>query len=127
MSFLCRSAILLVLVTGCATMIRGTRQQIPIRSTPAGATVSTGTQSLVTPGTLTLERDQLHEVTITKAGYVTAHRCIAPRQDGVIWGNLAFGGVVGILVDQGDGAVYALDPEEMDVTLVPEDPDAAGR
>ena len=127
MSILCRSAILLVLVTGCATMIRGTRQRIPIRSTPAGATVSAGTHSLVTPGTLTLERDQLYDVTISKAGYVTAHRCVAPRQDGVIWSDLAFGGVVGMLIDQGDGAVYTLDPEEMDVTLVPEDPDAQGR
>src|SRR5262249_30855866 len=35
MSVLYRAALALVLVTGCATMIRGTRQRIPVRSTPA--------------------------------------------------------------------------------------------
>lgn len=58
------------LCTGCATIVKGTTQEVPVSSEPTGARVSVdGTAAGTTPTTVTLSRKANHMVTIEKDGY----------------------------------------------------------
>ena len=111
-------------VTGCATVIHGTNQQIRFESTPSGATAQvratakTGTQSVTTPGQLTLSRDSSYDVTFEKPAYLPAHAHVGQSASGAVWGNILLGGIIGFIVDLSDGAAYNLEPETVSTTLV---------
>ena len=58
-------------------------------------------------------------VTLSLSGYEQAQISIEPSgMNGWIWGNLVFGGLIGILIDSVDGAATNLKPGEINVTLV---------
>jgi hypothetical protein len=84
----------LVLVTGllaggCATVFRGTRQNVEVFTDPPGATATAGDQRITTPGTLRLSRkEKLTEVRIEKAGYETRVAMIERRASGLVWLNM---------------------------------------
>lgn len=122
-------AALAVGVSGCATIAHGTSQQIRFESMPSGATVrATGktTQSVTTPGALTLSRDSPYDVTFEKPAFLPAHAHIGQSASGAVWGNILLGGIIGIIVDLSDGAAYNLEPETVSTTLVA-DPAATPR
>jgi uncharacterized protein YceK len=48
--------VLAPLLSGCATVIHGTRQNVRVETDPPGATASAGGQKITTPGVLTLKR-----------------------------------------------------------------------
>lgn len=57
---------LITTLTGCATVVHGTNQVIPVASTPEGARVSIdGNPVGVTPLSLTVSRKQSHLVSIS--------------------------------------------------------------
>jgi hypothetical protein len=106
------SAVLSVLaLAGCATMVRGTGEQVSVKTVPPGAkiTFSNG-QSCKSPCTIKAKRSQSLQITIVKKGCGTQTATMIP--------TLAGGGVVlGGLIDYGTGAVYDLQPNPMTVTL----------
>lgn len=100
-----------LLLSGCATIIRGTEQQVSINTNPVGAHIqfSTG-QSCETPCTMTVKRNASLQLDISKQGCATQTATMVP--------TLAGGGVIlGSLVDYGTGAVYDLQPNPLTVTL----------
>lgn len=107
----------LVLV-GCATITTGTNQKIPINSNPAGANVSisSGYQG-ITPCIADLRRNQDHTITLTKAGYDSAVIVLRKGMCGSTAGNLVIGGVIGLGVDAISGAMFKLEPGEVNVNL----------
>jgi hypothetical protein len=112
---------------GCATMIHGTTQTVEIRSTPPGATatITPGDVSLVTPATVTLSREGGYVVRMTREGYRPKNGYIDRDVSGARWGNLGFGGMVGMMVDHDNGAAYNLTPNPLDVVLEPLDASAS--
>ncbi|MCS6854756.1 MAG: hypothetical protein NZ523_08400, partial [Elioraea sp.] len=59
----------LLSLAGCATMIRGTEQQVSINTIPVGAQVQLSNgMSCVSPCTLTVPRNQSLTMTITREG-----------------------------------------------------------
>jgi hypothetical protein len=114
---------------GCATMIHGTTQVVHFESTPPGATARVETMTTTTPGQLTLSRAKGYDVEFTKPGYLPAHSHIGQETSGAIWGNIAFGGIIGLVVDDEDGAGYNLIPETVTDTLIvdPATPDTAAK
>ena len=59
------------LSTGCASLIHGTNQEVPVVTAPEGATVSAAGQTIRSPGVLVLPRkSQSVEVRIEKDGFV---------------------------------------------------------
>src|ERR1700739_892261 len=95
---------LVLLYSGCATMIRGTREDLQISSSPEGATaqLSDG-EACTTPCVVNLKRETSLAITLSKDGCDSQTISVFP--------TLAGGGVLlGGIIDYGDGAVYALQP-----------------
>jgi hypothetical protein len=108
-------------MSGCATIMNGTTQEVRFRSTPVAADVRAGSLSTTTPGSLHLERAKEHDVEITKPGFLPARVHIGQVENGAMDGNLIMGGLIGMTIDLSTGAHYDLEPCEVDVTLVPEE------
>jgi len=86
--------------TGCATIVASGPDMVPVSSTPSGATVYVDNVPVgVTPTTVSLDRGGHGQIRIELDGYEP----ITVSQDKVFngWfvGNLAFGGIIGIIVD----------------------------
>ncbi len=115
---------LIILLSGCASIIHGTRQEVTINSTPPEGDVVVKKEGGVevfqgrTPATCTLERKYTYDVTINLAGYQEAKVHISKDMDPIYLGNVICGGIIGLVVDAVNGAMYKLVPEIIQVTLV---------
>lgn len=108
------------LTTGCATIVKGTTQVIPVSSEPTGARVSVdGSASGTTPTSVTLSRKSNHMVTIEKDGYQSESVAITKSMSAAVAGNIIAGGFIGWGVDAVSGAQYNLNPATVSVRLQP--------
>ena len=106
-------------LNACATIMHGGKQNVGINSTPSGATVFIDGQNMgVTPANLNLSRKDTHIVRIDLAGYQPYEMTMSRGVSGWVWGNLVFGGLIGLVVDASTGALYKLSPEQVDGQLV---------
>ena len=120
----CASSICLLVATagGCATVIKGSNQQIPISSEPSGAEVFVdGAPVGSTPTTHEMKRKIDHLVTIQKPGYQPKSVAVVRDVGGAVWGNILAGGLIGWGVDAETGAEYNLAPKTIDAHLDPID------
>jgi hypothetical protein len=112
----------MLLSSGCATITRGTEQDLAVESDPAGATVtlSNGMKG-TTPTSFKAKRKDSLTVTVQKPGYKTATVQVIPQvsDNGAagMAGNLLFGGIIGVGVDASNGATKDLMPNPVKVTL----------
>lgn len=97
---------------GCATIIRGTDQEVAVNTNPVGATVQfSNGQTCTSPCKIKAARNQSIMLNISKPG--------CHPQTSTMMPVLAGGGVLlGGLIDYGTGAVYDLQPNPLTVTLV---------
>ncbi len=116
--------VLSVVLSGCATVTRGTREVMVIESEPSGAAVemSNGLQC-TTPCAIKIKRRSSFVVTFTMEGFETmsanVDNDIAPGGAAGVAGNVLVGGLIGLAVDAGTGAARRLVPNPLQVTLVP--------
>ncbi len=125
------AVISMVVLCGCASIIKGGSQKFEIVSTPPDAQVQImdHTGKVVfggnTPTTATLDkgvgyfkRNQF-KVTITKDGFEPASvDLIAGVNAWYAAGNFVFGGLIGwLIVDPLTGAMFTYAPDKVDVTL----------
>lgn len=109
---------LIIALTGCATIMHGTRQGISISSVPTGATVTIDGQSAgKTPISPDLSRKEKHLVKIELEGYMPFEMYVNRKVSGWVWGNVAFGGLIGLAVDAISGGLYNLTPELVQAQL----------
>jgi hypothetical protein len=119
--------------SGCATIVHGGPRSIPIASNPPGATVSIydrdgkEVSKQTTPFTASLRTKykyfagQNYKLVFEMAGYRKQEVELRSTMSGWFWGNLAFGGVIGMfIVDPNTGAMYNLAPNKIEQTLAPE-------
>jgi hypothetical protein len=78
-----------------------------------------------TPASILLKRDrgyfagERYKVVFEAPGYYPATRYIDSRINGWYWGNIIFGGTIGMLVvDPLTGAMFTLSPDELNWNLV---------
>ena len=92
--------LLLMLGTSCASIVTGSTDSVTIQSAPPGAyfTTNTGIQG-VTPRVVTVPASQDLVVDFRLQGYEPASAVLESRMSGWVWGNLIFGGLVGIVID----------------------------
>lgn len=120
----------LVSVTACATVTKGTGDDVSFVSSPEGAKVTTDDlngkeqdQSCRTPCTMELNRKWTYDVTFELDGYQTLKARLEPRFSGDgaagMAGNLLLGGVIGAAVDASTGAMNDLEPNPLAVVLDP--------
>lgn len=104
--------------TGCATIVKGTTQPIPIASEPTGARVLVdGQPKGTTPVTVDMQRKHTHVVTLELPGYDTENISITNSVGGAVAGNIIAGGLIGWGVDATSGAQYNLSPKAVNVRL----------
>jgi hypothetical protein len=123
---------LLIVFSGCASIIHGTNQNIKISSEPSGAgVVIYNRQNAIvynssTPTVAKLKRGggyfggAAYRVEITKEGYETQTINITSSFNGgsFIVGNLFFGGFLGwLIVDPLTGGMWTLKPKSIDTGL----------
>jgi hypothetical protein len=113
---------------GCATMTKGTTQSIAINSSPSGATVIIdGMPMGQTPLTISLARSSNHSGVLSLAGYDDAAFTITRKFTNTTFGNILFGGLIGVGVDAASGANYDLTPDSIYATLGRREQGLAGR
>ncbi|GAB7089003.1 PEGA domain-containing protein [Marinifilum fragile] len=121
---------LALLMSSCASIVSKSSYPISINSSPSEAKIiitdANGVQvySGNTPATVKLKasakffKRALYHVKFEKEGYETKTVPIHFKVDGWYWGNILFGGVIGLLiVDPATGAMYKLKTEFLNETL----------
>lgn len=107
-----------LLANGCASIIHGTRQNISISSQPTGANVFVdGAASGNAPMTILLKRKQDHLVRLELSGYQPYEMKLEHGFSGWYLGNIVIGGIIGLIVDAADGAMYKLTPKQLNAVL----------
>jgi hypothetical protein len=118
----------------CASIVEGTSQNVTVTTDPAGAICKLsrdGTELAVvnpTPGSVRIGKSK-DDVSIRceKAGHQSGFAGLGSEFQGMTFGNLIFGGIVGVAIDAGSGAMHVY-PETVVVILPPEKfPTAAER
>jgi hypothetical protein len=109
---------------GCASITRGTTDQVQIMSDPVGAEVHTSMgQTCTTPCTLQFNRKDEFVVTASKPGYHSAEMPVGTRIAGAgaagFAGNVLVGGVIGMAVDASTGATLEHYPNPVVLNLAP--------
>ncbi len=73
-------------LSGCATMIHGTHQNVRVETDPPGAIASVGDQKITTPGVLRLKRkEKALEIVVEKEGYETRRVALTRKDSGLVW------------------------------------------
>lgn len=115
---------------GCATIVHDGPRIIPVASSPAGAKVSiydrsnTMISSNTTPFVATLPtkfgyfKGQTYRMVFEMEGHAPAEVQLESSVSGWYFGNLLFGGLLGMLIiDPLTGAMYNLTPEKIEQPL----------
>jgi hypothetical protein len=129
-SILVRAAfvgLLLAQLTGCATIVKGHSQQINVVTKPSGAICDLQRDGKPiasvnpTPGMATVEKSRKEiAVHCTKPGYLPADGKVASKFHPMTFGNIIFGGIIGVGVDAMSGAMTEYD-ENVTVRMTPEE------
>lgn len=118
---------------GCASIVNGGNREISIATQPPGATASVrksggNIMDIVavekTPCTISLDpkksyfSGQSYTLRLELPGYKITEVELTPKMSGWYWGNLVFGGLIGMLaVDPATGAMWNIAPDKIDRTL----------
>jgi hypothetical protein len=118
-----------MLSTACSSIVSKSEYAVSLNSTPSGAIfVLSGkdgkdVHSGITPSTVVLKAHsgffsgETYTLTLNKDGHTTKVYTIDSTVDGWYFGNILFGGVIGMLiVDPATGAMFKL-PEHVQVSL----------
>ena len=109
---------LAVPVAGCATIMHGTKQQVSISSTPTGARVTIDSaEAGQTPIVVELRRKDRHAIQVDLEGYQPYVIVTTRGTSGWVWGNIIFGGLIGLAVDAITGGLYVIRPDVIEATL----------
>jgi len=113
--------VFMFMFSGCATIMQGTTQSVGISSTPTGATVTiNNVEKGKTPVIVDLRRKDQHFVKIQMPGYMPYETTFTRSTSGWIWGNIVFGGLIGLAIDAMAGGLYKLTPTEINAVLTRE-------
>jgi hypothetical protein len=135
MHFIIRATALLFLIlfhTGCASIVSKSSYPVTFVSEPAGAQIEVKDQkgktrfTGITPATTTLPSGDgyftraRYTVTSTKDGYTPTTQQLHASMNGWYWGNLLFGGLIGMLiVDPISGAMYKINTPTVNLEMTP--------
>lgn len=116
--------VIAVLMAGCATVTRGTTEQVTFTSEPAGAAVETtsGLRCAATPCTFDIARKSEFSATFLLPGYeeqkVDVVAELAGNGAAGFAGNVLIGGVVGMGADAATGATLDHRPNPVHAVMI---------
>lgn len=113
--------VLLLVFSGCATIMAGGPDRIPVSTNPPGATVFVDNIPVgQTPVMVTLDRQHSSGVIrIELPGFAPVAIVRTTSINGWFWANLCFGGLIGIVVDLVTGDIKAFDDSPIAIGLTP--------
>jgi len=116
-------SIIIINLSGCAALFKGTNSPLDISSNPQGAKVYVnGTFYGTTPLKIRLKSDQTYRIEFKKEGFKTITRVVNSRI-GAGWIILdILVGLVPIIIDAATGAWYELDQKSVDAILEEQQP-----
>ena len=104
---------IIIILSGCASITESKNQSMSVTTGDVKGAMCTlanskGSYYVTTPGSVMVRNacDQL-SISCTKEGYVPANPAAGTVQDkakNMAWGNLVFGGIIGLAVDRTTGA-----------------------
>ena len=114
-----------VCLSGCASIVEGTSQEILVNTNPVGASCDFVREGNViakvtnTPGGVTIKKTK-HDITLkcNKEGYQEATYLNHSGADGATFGNIILGGGIGWAIDSASGSDNKY-TGEVNVSLVP--------
>ena len=115
--------ILTLVASGCATITKGTKDALEVRSNPQDAQVqlSNGQSCTSTPCIFSVPRKEPVVVTISKKGCKTRQVNVISKMSNTggaaVAGNVIVGGLIGLGVDAASGAAKELSPNPVEVDL----------
>jgi len=113
--------VLLLVFSGCATIMAGGPDRIPVSTNPPGATVFVDNIPVgQTPVMITLDRQHSSGVIrIELPGFAPVSIVRSTSINGWFWANLCIGGLLGIVIDLVTGDVKAFDDAPIAIGLTP--------
>lgn len=112
--------LLCLVLTGCASIVKGRYQEVSFQSMPDEVTVIIDGRTMgKTPLTTNLLKNSGQIVVFEKDGYKPLTMSLEKRMSGWFWGNLVFGGVLGSTTDATTGAINEYSPSQYMITLQP--------
>ncbi|SFI86630.1 PEGA domain-containing protein [Albimonas pacifica] len=120
------AALALAALAGCATITHGSTDTVSIDTRPSGAscTVTQGGAQVArvdpTPGTIMVPKSK-HDLAVRceKEGYQPAVGSVGSEFQAMTFGNIVFGGVIGVAVDAASGAMNDYEPM-VTIALLPD-------
>jgi len=105
-------------LSSCATIMHGTRQTVGIASNPTNACVwMDGRFVGNSPMIIEMSRKDNHFVHIELEGYQPYEATFTRGVSGWVFGNIAFGGLIGLAVDAISGGIYVLTPDHIQAEM----------
>jgi hypothetical protein len=112
------SAITLLAISGCSTIVNGKVQTVSINSNVADAQITiNGSPIGRTPFAGLIERSNKSVVSLSKDGYVTKTVTLDTSVEPIFFGNLIIGGVLGSTTDAASGSMYKYAPSTVQIDL----------
>jgi len=116
---------LLLSLGACASVVEGTDQTVTVKTIPAGANceLSRDGQTIgvvnPTPGSVLIDKSKdAVSVNCTKEGHDDGAETMASSFQGMTFGNILIGGIIGIGIDAASGAMHFY-PDSVEVFLIP--------
>ena len=107
-----------LLLSSCATIVSGSKQNVRFESNPSSATIFIDEVEVgKTPFEIKLARNSEHDVQIKLDGYQTYNTSLTKKFNAWYLGNILIGGIIGLIVDPITGAIYNLTPSEINAQL----------
>lgn len=108
-----------LIASGCASIVSGSKQRVSVSTTPANAKVLiNGINVGATPLVTYLKRsEKTHRITIELEGYKPYNTTLKRKLNGWIFGNIIFGGLIGVIIDASTGAMYSVSENELLIGL----------
>ena len=113
-------------MAGCATITKGTDDLVTIDTEPDGAQcvlfTDKGQVAVInpTPGSIKVPKSKRDlSVRCEKDGYFPTEGVIASSFQAMTFGNILFGGLIGVAIDAGSGAMSKYE-SGVSITLIPE-------
>ena len=108
---------MLLTITNCVTITKGTEQLVTVNANVEGASVALdGIIIGTTPFASTIPKNQ-NSLTISKEGYETYTMALSKEIDPNFFGNIITGGTIGSITDFATGAAYTYSPSNYQVEL----------
>jgi uncharacterized protein YceK len=112
--------LLIIIFSGCSTVLNSTTQEVELKTTPANAKVTIdGKKFGTTPQVVNIDRGSNHTVKFDFDGFESYEIQLTRKISFWFWGNALNGFIPGMLIDMFTGSMYNLLPEKVEIELTP--------